>query len=83
MRHLSVERSNVALIQRCKSNGWYATGHRVQRVGDETAIPLNDDAPGETDSVWEGLPILERDIGKESEILLGTHLIRNAYPVQR
>ena len=66
MRHLSVPSAQTSYwIQRCKSNGWYATGHRVQRVGDETAIPLNDDAPNETDSVWEGCSIVELDASEK------------------
>ena len=60
MRHLRVPSAQTSYwIERCKSSGWYETGHRVQRVGDETAIPLNDDAPAETDSAWKNYPIVE------------------------
>jgi len=66
MRHLRVPSAQTSYwIECCKSNGWYETGHRVQRVGDETAIPLNEDAPDETDSVWEGCSIVELDASEK------------------
>ena len=75
MRHLSVPSAQTSYwIQRCKSYGWYATGHRVQRVGDETAIPLSDDAPDETDSVWENLPIIERDASEKKARYYWEHI---------
>ena len=75
MRHLSVPSAQTSYwIQRCKSNGWYATGHRVQRVGDETAIPLNDDAPNETDSVWEGFSIVELDASQKKARYYWEHI---------
>tara|TARA_B100000459_G_C8588637_1_gene206716 strand:+ start:785 stop:1876 length:1092 start_codon:yes stop_codon:yes gene_type:complete len=55
MRHLRVPSAQTAhWIQHCKSRGWYEIGHRVQQIGDETAIPLSDLAPVESDKIWEG-----------------------------
>ena len=60
MRHLRVPSAQTShWIERCKSNDWYATGHRVQRIGDESAIPLNGNAPAETLAVWEGHSMIE------------------------
>jgi len=46
----------------------------VQRVGDETAIPLNDDAPDETDSVWEGFSIVELDASQKKARYYWEHI---------
>ena len=38
MRHLRVPSAQTShWIERCKSNDWYETGHRVQRIGDESS----------------------------------------------
>ena len=83
MRHLRVPSAQTSYwIERCKSNGWYETGHRVQRVGDETAIPLKDAAPDETDSVWEGCFIVELDASEKKARYYWEHIpidIREAF----
>jgi len=83
MRHLRVPSAQTShWIEHCKSNGWYETGHRVQRVGDETAIPLNHNAPDETDSVWENYPFVELDASKKKARHYWEHIsveIREAF----
>ena len=83
MRHLRVPSAQTSYwIERCKSNGWYETGHRVQQVGDETAIPLNDNAPDEIESVWENYPFVELDASKKKARHYWEHIpveIREAF----
>ena len=60
MRHLRVPSAQTShWIEHCKSNGWYETGHRVQRVDDDTAIPLSSNAPEAKNPVWEGHSIID------------------------
>ena len=83
MRHLRVPSAQTShWIELCKSNGWYETGHRVQRIGDETAIPLNNLAPTETDLAWEGYPIIEIKASEKKTRYYWEHIpieIRNAF----
>ena len=63
MRHLRVPSTQTShWIDLCKTNGWYETGYRVQRVDDNTAIPLNTNAPQADDSVWGENTIIELDV---------------------
>ena len=68
MRHLRVPSAQTShWIDVCKTKGWYETGYRVQRVGDDTAIPLNTHAPQADNSVWEEHSIIELDVtGRKS-----------------
>ncbi len=60
MRHLRVPSAQTShWIDLCKTNGWYETGHRVQRIDDDTAIPLNENAPQAEDLVWDGHAIID------------------------
>jgi tRNA G37 N-methylase Trm5 len=62
MRHLRVPSAQTShWIRYCKSNGWYQTGHRVQQVEGESAIPLNEQAPDESHTAWEGNLMIELD----------------------
>ena len=83
MRHLRVPSAQTShWIELCKSNGWYETGHRVQRIEDETAIPLNNLAPTETDLAWEGYPIIEIKASEKKTRYYWEHIpieIRNAF----
>ncbi len=63
MRHLRVPSAQTShWIDLCKTNGWYETGYRVQRVGHDTAIPLNSNAPQADDSVWGDNTMIELDV---------------------
>ena len=63
MRHLRVPSAQTShWIDLCKTNGWYETGYRVQRVGDDTAIPLSTHAPLANDSVWGENTIIDLDV---------------------
>ena len=63
MRHLRVPSAQTShWIGFCKTNGWYETGYRVQRVGHDTAIPLNSNAPQADDSVWGDNIMIELDV---------------------
>ena len=63
MRHLRVPSAQTShWIDLCKTNGWYETGYRVQRVGDNTAIPLNMNAPQADDSVWGENTMIDVDV---------------------
>ena len=86
MRHLRVPSAQTShWIHRCKSNGWYELGRRVQNVGDDTAIPLNESAPEATDSIWESHPIIEIDASEKKTRHYWEHIpleIRNAFDDQ-
>ena len=60
MRHLRVPSAQTSQwIQLCKSSGWYEIGHRVQSVGTDSAIPINDMAPDHSHPIWEGNVFIE------------------------
>ena len=74
MRHLRVPSAQTShWIDLCKTNGWYETGHRVQRIDDDTAIPLNENAPQAEDLVWDGHAIIDVEaIGQENRYYWNT-----------
>lgn len=75
MRHLRVPSAQTShWIEVCKSNGWYETGHRVQRIGEETAIPLNNLAPTEIDPIWEAHPIIEIEASEKKNRYYWEHI---------
>ncbi len=83
MRHLRVPSAQTShWIEHCKSKGWYQTGHRVQTIEHDTAIPLNDTAPDATDSTWKGNAIIEIDATEKKARYYWEHLpneIRDSY----
>ena len=83
MRHLRVPSAQTShWIDLCKTNGWYETGYRVQRVGDHTAIPLNISAPQSDDSVWGEHTIIELDVMEKKTRYYWEHIsdeIRNEF----
>ena len=75
MRHLRVPSAQTShWIEHCKANGWYETGHRVQRIGDETAIPLNEQAPTAANPVWEGHTMVEIEASEKKTRYYWEHI---------
>ena len=75
MRHLRVPSAQTShWIRHCKSNGWYETGHRVQHIEGESAIPLNEQAPDESHTAWEGNPLIELEPGKQKTRYYWEHI---------
>ena len=68
------ERSNVVLDSTLQIKRLVCNRPSSPTVGDETAIPLNDNAPDETDSVWEDLPIIERDASEKKARYYWEHI---------
>ena len=83
MRHLRVPSAQTShWIEHCKGNGWYEIGHRVQRIGDESAIPLNEQAPSAANPVWEGHAMVEIEASEKKTRYYWEHIqqeIRHKY----
>ena len=83
MRHLRVPSAQTShWIDHCKANGWYETGHRVQQIGDETGIPLNENAPEADNPVWEGHAMVEIEASEKKSRYYWEHIpkeIRNKF----
>ena len=75
MRHLRVPSAQTShWIRYCKSNGWYETGHRVQQIEGESAIPLNEQAPDESHTAWDGNPMIELESGEQKTRYYWEHI---------
>ncbi len=75
MRHLRVPSAQTAhWIEHCKSRGWYQTGHRVQTIEHDTAIPLNDIAPDAEDPTWKGNAVIEIEATEKKARYYWEHL---------
>ena len=61
MRHLIVPSADTQYwLDTIKSNDWIESGLGILSLDDGMkAIPLNKNAPGETDSFWQNLPFTE------------------------
>ena len=83
MRHLRVPSAQTShWIEQCKSNGWYETGHRVQQVDNDTAIPLHANAPQAGNPVWEGNMVIEIEASEKKTRHYWEHItegIRNRF----
>ena len=78
MRHLRVPSTQTSRwIDFCKSKGWYETGHRVQRVNDDSAIPLNVNAPEANDSIWEEHAIIDLQASEKKAQHYWEHIPRD------
>lgn len=75
MRHLRVPSTQTShWIDLCKTNGWYETGYRVQRVEDHAAIPLNTNAPQADNSVWEEHIIIDLEVSEKKTRYYWEHI---------